>query len=110
MEEFGFTQPDGYETWTAVLEADGEIRGHIRLSRALGEVFGHDTKHWGEDPTGLLRLWRAGKAKAKQWGADAVILHFEPGEDPGLIDFWERRGFVKTMTIYRGEINCQPRP
>jgi hypothetical protein len=102
---FSLLSGEGYETWAVVLEAEGGILGHICLSRALGQVFGHDTRYWGKDPRGAAMLWFAARRVVRSWGAGSVLIHEEEGkEDPELMKFWERLGFKKIMTIYRGEI------
>lgn len=94
----------GVDAWGAVAVEDGSIVGHIALSRALGEVFGHDTKYWGSDKTGAAALWFKARAKAREWGAVAVNVHMTKDTDMEIVNFWTRLGFEPTMTIYRGEI------
>lgn len=95
---------DGYETWVAILEDEGEPVGHLCLSRSMGQVFGHDTEVKSDDAHAAIRLWRFARAKAKEWGAEAVAVHFDDDTPDRIRQFWKDRGFEKVMEVYRGEI------
>jgi hypothetical protein len=94
---------DGYETWGAVLIEDGHPAGQIFLSRAFGQVFGHNTECRASDPRGAAMLWLRARKKAREWGAKEVWIHFSPS-DLSMLPFWEKRGFTPQMILYRGEI------
>lgn len=99
----GASHAEGYERWVAVLIEDEEIRGHICLSRAFGQVLGHDTKSWASDRFGALKLWRAARRKAREWGVSEVLVHFEQENDP-MLEFWISRGFKPACVVYKGAI------
>lgn len=96
--------PAGLDAWGAVAIEDGDLVGHIALSRALGQVFGHDTKFWGQDKSGAAALWFKARAKAREWGAEAVNIHVTDETEMEIVNFWQRMGFKPVMTVLRGEI------
>lgn len=69
----------------------------------MGQVFGHNMEVKSEDPTVALRLWRAARTLAREWGATTVLVHFDRSDHP-MIPFWEGRGFQPKFTVYEGEI------
>lgn len=99
-----FTTPSAAECWGAVAVEDGEIVGHIALSSALGEVFGHDTAYWGKEPSGAARLWFNARKKAREMGAEFVNVHVVKDTDPAIVAFWKRLGFTPEMVVMRGKI------
>jgi hypothetical protein len=103
-ERASITPPTDLECWCFVAEEEGRIEGHICLTRAMGEVFGHDTGYTGTDPHVPVRLWFKAREKAKEWGASSVNVHVTEETDPTIVGFWDRLGFVPVMTIYRGDI------
>jgi len=101
IEGMNLTQTEGMTVRAWVTDEDG-ITGHIALSEGLGQVFGHDTRYWGEDKTGAARLWLRARREAKEMGHNSVIVHCPPG-DP-MTPFWLKHGFVPVCVILRGDI------
>jgi hypothetical protein len=77
-------------------------KGQIFLSRAFGQVFGHNTFCNSPNPNDAARLWFRARKKAREWGADSVWIHFT--DDFSMLPFWERLGFKPEMIMYRGSI------
>lgn len=102
-EIYPYEQAD-VETWIAVLEDEGQRQGQICLSRALGQVFGHDTECNAADARGATMLWFAARRKAREWGADKVIVHMDATTPEPLREFWKRLGFEQVMEIHMGTI------
>lgn len=96
----GIAECPGIETVAFVAREGGEIVGHLALSAGLGQVFGHDTKYWGADRGGALKLWLAAREVVRKAGG-AVVVHCPPG-DP-MREFWIKRGFELVCEVFRGE-------
>ena len=91
------------------LPAAKRPRGQIFLSRAFGQVFGHNTWCDSPDPRDAARLWLAARKKAREWGAKEVWIHFDGSEPKELVDFWTRLGFKPAMVMYRGSVGIRER-
>lgn len=97
----------GYETWAAVALEDEQCVGHVCLSRALGQVIGHSWAFWGEDKHGPCRLLLAARRQLRTWRPDEqFLIHFSP-TDTQTLEFWTKRGFQPTLTLYQRTLICQ---
>jgi hypothetical protein len=95
--------PQGAEQWVGMAVKGEVVVGHICLTRSMGEVFGSNTRVFGDDPTVAARLWFAARKVCRGWGISHVNVHFT-GSDGHMLKFWEDRGFEPIFVVYRGEI------
>lgn len=92
---------DGYVTSVFVYDKDGTIEGHLCLSVAFGQVFGHNTLVWSEDKTAATRLWSFARKWLKENGYNEVFIHFDDNTSEEIKEFWYRFGSTKIMEVYR---------
>lgn len=104
QEKEEFIPNDNFETFLLVWDNGGEVEGHVAVSKAFGQAFGHSMKVWSDDRTVAARLWRAASTRLKSEGFTSVNIHLEPDTDPRVADFWKRNGYEKVIEILRGEL------
>lgn len=86
------------------MEKDGEQVGQCYATFDRGSVFCHGMEVESDDAFDALRLWKRAKRDLKRIGFQEVFLHIGQAEQPRVREMWERIGFEKVMTIYRGDI------
>ena len=91
------------ERWTFVLIEDDEIRGHLCISSAIGQYFGHDTKVWAKSELGASRLWLHARSFLRDKGVTSVNVHIGL-HDGHIMRLWEKQGFEPIFLVMRGEI------
>lgn len=103
MERYGFVQEDALSVaWVA--EQDGAVVGRCAATFDKGTVFCHGMRVESDDKYLALKLWRHVRAALKRFGFDEVFLHIGKLEDDKVRRMWERIGFERVLTVYRGDI------
>lgn len=103
IEAFG-KPDDGYETIGFVMEREGEVVGHVALSRdsrAIGSPLLHTLACWSDDKFDAVRLCFRARRFLREAGFDSFLIHHSPDAPKEIVDFWIRVGAKHFATIYR---------